>query len=115
VFATPELLNQVGPLFIKTVVGLVITGLLGVIMWPFRYARKEWKGMKEEQTRIHEELVQQRANHLTHIERYNKDQVDLLNKVCNVLDGVRLDLREQTGYLKAFTELAPRRRAAAKK
>jgi hypothetical protein len=100
VFVNPDLLNQVGPLLLKAGAGLVITGLLGAIVWPFRKMKSEWIDMKKEQACIHSELVQQRENHLTHIEMYSNDQVTLLNKVCDVLEGVRLDLREQTTILR---------------
>jgi len=118
VFVNPELLNQVGPLVIKTVIGLVITGLLGAIMWPIKRASKEWKALKEEQSAIHAELVQQRENHLTHIEKYSKDQVDLLGKVVDTLGEIRISQAEMTGYCKANSSIGcgPRlRRRTAKK
>ena len=112
-FVNPELLNQVGPLFLKTVIGLVITGLLGVAMWPFRLARKEWKALKEEQSAIHTELVRQRENCLSTLQSQGETQIVLLGKMASTLDGVRLDLAEQTGFLRAgFT---PLRRRTAKK
>lgn len=111
----PDFWSQLAPTVVKSVVGLVISGVIGVIVWPFRRMKKEWIEMKADQATIHSELVQQRTNHLTHIEEYGKNQTELLTKMCNVLDGVRLDLAEQTGYLKAFVPAPRIRRAAAKK
>jgi len=109
----PELLNQVGPLVIKTVIGLVITGLLGVIMWPIKRASKEWKALKEEQASIHTELVRQRENCLSTLQAQGATMIELQSKTVGILEGVRLDLAEQTGYLRAgFT---PLRRRTAKK
>lgn len=116
-FATPDLLNQVGPSFVKAAVGLVITGLLGVIMWPFRAARKEWKIMKEEQASIHKELVTQRTNCLTTLQQQGDRQIELLGKVSDTLTGMALSQAEMTGYCKANTGCVRigRRRSAKKK
>jgi len=82
-------------------------------MWPFRKARSEWTALKDSVAATREELVQQRENHLTHIEMYGKQQTELLTKACEALDGVRLDLKEQTGYLRA--SITPVRRTLRKK
>jgi hypothetical protein len=82
-------------------------------MWPFRKARKEWITLKEEQSKIHSELVQQRTNCLTTLQQSNQQQVKLLEKAVDILEGVRLDLKEQTGYLKASS--VPRRLSARKR
>lgn len=109
----PELWNQMGPSVMKTAIGLLITGLLGVIMWPIKRASKEWKSLKEEQSAIHAELVKQRENCLSTLQRQGEVQITLLGKMSSTLDGVRLDLAEQTGYLRAGS--APIRRRVAKK
>ena len=117
-FVNPDLLNQVGPLFLKAAAGLIVTGLLGAFMWPIRKVKKEWIVLKEEQGKIHAELVQQRENHLTHIEKYSKDQVDLLGKVVDTLGEIRISQAEMTGYCKANSSIGcgPRlRRRTAKK
>lgn len=108
----PDLLSQIAPLAIKSVVGLIITG---VIMWPFRKARKEWTALKDEQAAIRTELVQQRTNCLQTLQNQGVEQIALLGKAVSALDGVRIELAEQTGYLKAFTPAPRTRRAAAKK
>ena len=101
VFVAESLLTQLTPLVYKTLVGIALTGLLGVFMWPFRKARKEWVALKNEQASIHAELVQQRTNCLTTLQQQGESQVKLLEKAVAALDGVRIDLAEQTGYLKA--------------
>lgn len=113
--ATPDLVSQLGPLVYKTVVGLVLTGLLGVIMWPFRKARKEWSALKVNIEATHKELVQQRTNCLTTLQEQGAEQIALLVKTVSALDGVRLDLAEQTGFLRAGVAPLPRRRRALAK
>jgi hypothetical protein len=114
-FIADPLLSQLAPLALKTVLGAIFAGLLGVIMWPFRKARKEWITLKEEQSKIHSELVQQRTNCLTTLQTQGVTQIELLEKTVAALDGVRLDLADQTGCLRALTSQPLRRRRKAKK
>ncbi len=109
------LFTQVLPSILKWAIGLVLSGLVAVFVWPFRRARKEWNTLKDEQSKIHDELVQQRTNCLTTLQLQGVEQISLLTKTVAALDGVRLDLAEQTGYLRAMTAQPPRRRRIAKK
>ena len=113
VFVNPDVLNQVGPLLLKAAAGLAITGLLGIFMWPLKKVNKEWKALKQEQTSIHSELVRQRENCLSTLQAQGATMIDLQSKTVGILEGVRLDLAEQTGYLRASVQ--PLRRRAAKK
>lgn len=111
---SPELWNQLGPVVTKSIVGLVISGLLGVIVWPFRKARKEWIILKTSLASTHAELIQQRTNCLTTLQSQGETQIALLGKTVAALDGVRLDLAEQTGYLRASAAQPTRRRTSKK-
>lgn len=92
--------------------GSLIVGIIVyVVLWPFKTARKEWSTLKEEQSSMYAELVKQRENCLTTLQQLGQTQVVLLGKVAATLEGVRLDLAEQTGYLRA----APPRRRSNKK
>jgi hypothetical protein len=113
--AADPLLSQLAPLAIKAGVSLVITGLLSIILWPIRTIRKGWIALKEEQKLIHEELIKQRENCLTTLQKQGDTQIVLLGKTVAALDGVRLDLAEQTGCLRAMTAQPPRRRRTDKK
>ena len=108
---SPDVLSQLAPLALKSIVGLLITG---VIMYPFRKARKEWTALKDEQAAIRQELVHQRTNCLTTLQQQGATMVDLQTKTVDLLQGVRLDLAEQTGYLKAYIPTRTRRAAAKK-
>ena len=117
-FVNPDLLNQVGPLFLKAAIGLVFTGLLGVFMWPFRKARKEWIALKNEQSSFHAELVTQRTNCLTTLQTQGDRQIELLGTMSATLTGMALSQAEMTEYCKANSGLGcgPRlRRRTAKK
>lgn len=111
---SPEFWNQLGPVVTKTIVGLVISGLLGVIVWPLKKAKKEWVGLKDSIANAHSELVKQRTNCLGTLQAQGETQIALLSKTVAALDGVRLDLAEQTGYLRASAAQPVRRRAAKK-
>src|SRR6266481_3452240 len=96
-----ELLPVVWPYFYKALVGLVITGIGMVIMWPIRKAKKEWVSLKDAITSTQAELVLQRTNCLHTLQEQGEKQIELLGKAADTLDGVRLDLAEQTGFLRA--------------
>ena len=111
-FVAEPLWNQFIPVVLKYAVGLTITGLLGVAMWPVRKIRQEWKGVKESLAAVHEELGIQRSNCLETLQRQGDQQIDLLGKTVAALDGVRLDLATQTGYMAAqANKEVPRRRS----
>jgi hypothetical protein len=114
-FVAESLLTQLTPFIYKTIVGLIFTGLLGVIMWPFTKARAEWTALKSDLASTHAELVAQRTNCLATLQTQGATQIEILGKAVAALDGVRLDLAEQTGYLKSAFSQPPSRRRIAKK
>lgn len=116
-FVAEPILNQLSPLVFKTLVGIAITGLLGVFMWPFRRMKKEWVALKEEQSLIHEELVKQRTNCLTTLQSQGDRQIELLGDMSKSLNAIALSQAEMTGFCKA-NACAPTvriRRASRKK
>ena len=81
---------------------------------PWPDGATEWIALKDEQAAIRTELTTQRTNCLNTLQMQGVEQIKLLGKAVDVLDGVRLDLREQTTILRLFPQ--PRaRKAAAKK
>lgn len=98
----------------KAAVSAALGVAMAVLIWPFRKARKEWSALKDEQSKIHAELVQQRTNCLQTLQTQGKQQIELLGKTVAALDGVRLDLAEQTGCLRAMTAQSPQRRRTTK-
>ena len=89
------------PYILKALVGTAIAGAGALLMYPFRKAKKEWDELKSKIESAHTELVQQRTNCLTTLQDQGAQQIELLSKSVEILDGVRLDLAEQTGYIKA--------------
>jgi hypothetical protein len=110
----PPILQELAPIAFKAVVGLVLTGLLGVFMWPFRKAQKEWIALKNEQATIHQELVTQRTNCLTTLQSQGDQQVELLKRAVGSLENVALSQAEMTGFFRA-TYCTPRVARARKK
>jgi hypothetical protein len=109
---TSEFLTQLGPIALRTMVGLVFTGLIGAIMWPVRKTKKEWSKLTTKLDAVHMELVTQRSNCLATLQVQGDTQIELLGKTVAVLDGLRLDTREQTTMLRMGL---PRARARSSK
>lgn len=82
----------------KAIASAVAGGILTLILWPFRWAR----ALKDEQAKIHAELVVQRENCLTTLARQGATQIELLGKVVENLEGVRLGLAEQAGFVRGI-------------
>ena len=81
-------------------------------MWPVRKIKQEWKGVKESLAAVHNELGIQRNNCLATLQNQGEEQIALLSKTVAALDGVRLDLATQTGYMAAqANKEVPRRRS----
>jgi hypothetical protein len=97
----------------KVAASAAVGVIMGIILWPIRKARTEWAGLKKSLADVHSELKTQRENCLVTLQSQGVTQIELLGKTVAALDGVRLDLREQTGYLRAAA--TPVRRRIAKK
>lgn len=85
------------------------------MLWPIKYAKREWKSIKEAVASTHAELVTQRENHLTHIQKNGEAQTEILKKVVDILEGLRLDTQAQTGFIQGLILSPMRSRAKAKK
>jgi len=85
----------------KALVGLIVTGLGALLMYPIRAIKKEWANLNKKIEAAQEELVQQRTNHLMHIEAAGAKQVELLGKACDTLEAIHLGQVEMSGYIKA--------------
>ena len=80
----------------KAIASAVAGGILTLILWPFRWAR----ALKDEQAKIHAELVVQRENCLTTLARQGATQIELLGKVADSLGDIRVSQAEMVGSLK---------------
>jgi hypothetical protein len=106
---SPELVSFGYKVAASAAIGVIMT----IVLWPFRKARAEWKSLKDEQSSIHAELVQQRTNCLATLQTQGDRQIELLGKVADTLTGMALSQAEQTGFLRASA--LPTRRRVAKK
>lgn len=109
-----EVLPVLWPYILKSLVGIAITGIGALMLYPVRYVKREWKSIKDAIASTHAELITQRENHLTHIEASGVEQVKLLTKTTELLDNIRIELAEQTGFLRASVP-GVKTRARAKK
>lgn len=98
----------------KTLITLLVGGVGALILLPFKKAIKEWISLKDSIASTKAELIHQRTNCLTTLQDQGEKQVELLTKVADTLEGVRLDLKEQTGYLMGVTVSPARKRRATK-
>jgi hypothetical protein len=90
-------ISSVVPYVVKALVGLVITGLGTLMLWPVRKVRKEWAILKETMASTHAELVLQRTNCLGSLQKQGEEQVKLLGKVSDTLDGGQARPRRTNG------------------
>lgn len=97
-------------IFVKAAIGLLVAGAGALLLWPFRYARKEWKSLKETMNSTHSELVLQRENCLNTLQTQGQVQVDLLEKTVAALGDIKVELASQTGYLQASSGVPRTRR-----
>jgi hypothetical protein len=88
----------------KALIGLALTGLGGLIVWPFKIARKEWVSLKEAIASTHAELVTQRTDSLGTLQEQGEKQIELLGKAVNTLEAIHLGQVEMSGFLKASKE-----------
>ena len=110
-----ELFPVLWPYIMKALVGLAIGGLGALFMWPIRKARKEWVSLKKTTEAIQQELAQQRTNCLHTLQNQGDTQIQLLTKMSETLDGVRIDFKEHTGFIQGLVQSPRRTRAYAKK
>ena len=99
----------------KALMTLVVGGLGYLIMFPFRKAKAEFVSLKETTAKIHEELLHQRTNCLNTLQDQGTKQIELLGKMADTLDGVRVDFKEHTGFIQGLVQSPRRTRAYAKK
>jgi hypothetical protein len=84
----------------KALIGLALTGLGGLILWPFKIAKREWASLKESIASTHAELVTQRTDSLGTLQEQGETQIELLGKVANTLEAIHTSQAEMSGYLK---------------
>ena len=78
---------------------LVSAFIAGVTM-PFRKIMQAYRETKEQLTNISTELKEQRTNCLSTLSRQGDTQVTLLQKSVEILDAMRLDMRETLTHMR---------------
>lgn len=85
----------------EVTVGLLVTILGAVLVWPFKVVKREWNAAKETLAETKAELELQRTNCLSSLQRQGDAQIDLLTKTVSALGDIKVELASQTGYLQA--------------
>jgi hypothetical protein len=98
-------------LLYKVFMGLLVAGGIGIIMWPFRSIRKEWRTLKDSVAETHAELVTQRTNCLTTLQNQGDRQIELLGKAVETLGNIHTSQAAMSGFMQATQIIAaPTRR-----
>jgi hypothetical protein len=103
----PELFHTFRHEVVSTV---LVSVFIGAAMYPFKKIKSVYYEFTTKLDNINKELTTQSNNHLVHIENSNEKQLEVLGKVAETLNGVRLDLAEQTGLLRAGVPTVARKR-----
>ena len=103
------------PYINKALVALVVGALGYVTMFPFRKAKAEFVAIKTAVLETKKELEQQRTNCLSTLQTQGDKQIELLGKMSDTLDGVRLDFAEHRSYVQGLVQSPRRTKAYAKK
>jgi hypothetical protein len=106
-----EVVTVLWPYILKSLVGIAITGIGALMLYPVRYVRREWKALKESMAATQAELVLQRENCLTTLQNQGDKQIELLGKMSDTLDGVRMDFKEHRAYVQGLVQSPQRSRA----
>jgi len=83
-------------------------------MYPYNKAKAAYTNLMGAVQSTKDELVLQRSNHLKHIQAEGEKQTALLGKTTELLENIRLELAEQTGFLRASAPLRAGRARAKK-
>jgi hypothetical protein len=108
-----ELYTALQPYLAKAFVSLVVAGIGALMLWPVRKIRKEWVSLKDAVVATKQELEHQRTNCLQTLQNQGVEQVKLLTKMSDTLDGVRTDFKAHTAYIQGLVQ-SPRKAYAKK-
>ena len=78
---------------------VLVSALIGGIVYPFKSAKKKWEGMISKLDEVHSELKAQRTNCLSTLQNQGDKQIELLRDTVKVLNDMHLDQRELLGKL----------------
>ena len=82
-------------LFYKIFMGMLVAGGIALIMWPFRKLAA-----------IHSELIEQRTNCLSTLQKQGDEQIKLLGKAVETLGNIHTSQASMTGFMQATQIIA---------
>jgi uncharacterized membrane protein YccC len=95
-----EVASLLWPHVVKALIGLALTGLGALLMYPIRAIKKEWANLNKKIEAAQEELVHQRTNCLSTLQAQGEKQVTALDKIADTLSLMHLDQKETLGMLR---------------
>lgn len=95
-----EVVSVLWPYVTKALIGLAVTGLGALLMYPYRALKKEWAGLKAQINTAQAELVHQRTNCLSTLQDQGRTQIELLGRCAETLEAMHLDQKETLGLIK---------------
>ena len=95
-----EVTSLLWPHVVKALIGLALTGLGALLMYPIRAIKKEWANLNKKIEAAQEELVHQRTNCLSTLQAQGEKQVTALDKIADTLSLMHLDQKETLGMLR---------------
>jgi hypothetical protein len=95
-----SVLPSTNVLILKAIIGLLVTGIGTLLLWPFRKARQEWIGLKKGIAETQAELITQRTNCLSTLQDQGEKQITLLGEAVGVLREIHTSQAEMSGFLK---------------
>ena len=81
----------------KALIGLALTGLGGLIVWPFKIAKKAYVELLTAVNSTKAELCIQRESCLNTLSQQGEKQIELLDKMNTTLTDMHLDQRTLLG------------------
>ena len=96
-----EVTSSIWPYLSKALVGLIVTGLGALLMYPIKAIKKEWAIFNKKIEAAQEELVHQRKNCLTNLQSQGEKQIVALDKIADTLSLMHLDQKETLGMIRA--------------
>lgn len=98
--ANVPLLSQV---FDKLFVSLIVTVAGGLLVWPFKAAKSAVKAATDRLTAVEAELVVQRTNCLSTIQKNTETTNTILERVADTLEKTHDEQVKMSGYIQGMS------------
>ena len=98
-FVNVPLLNQV---LDKLLVSVIVTAVGGALVWPFKAAKSALKTATDRLVAVEKELVVQRTNCLSTIQRNTETTNEILERVADTLEKTHDEQVKMSGFIQGM-------------